>query len=393
MIILADEQIPYVQEAFSTIGIVRRFPGRCLTRAVIQEADILLVRTITPVTGTLLEGSRVRFVGTATAGVDHVDLHYLRAHHIGFASAAGANANSVAEYVMAALLVLAHRHRLTLSGKRIGIVGAGRIGSLVAHKAQALGLIPIFNDPPLARATGDIRYRPLDEVLDSEIVTLHVPLTKEEPFATYHLFNGQRLALLKPSTIFLNTARGAVVDNLALSHQLRLRAIGPTVLDVWEHEPHLHWDLVQRVDLGTPHIAGYSLEGKAQATLLLYQAVCRYFGLPEQWYPSASLPPPMIPFLDIDAGGQSDEEVLYSIVTQIYRPEHDHARLTTLLSLSADARAQGFESVRAQYPMRREFHHTRVRVRRGTSTLIEKIRGIGFTVEEGQAPDSGARPM
>lgn len=391
MIILADEHIPYVQEAFSTLGTVRRFTGHHLTREVLQDADILLVRTITPVTEQLLQGSTIRFVGTATAGIEHIDHHYLRTHDVGFASAAGANANAVAEYVVTALLVLSHRHRLTLSGKRIGIIGVGCVGSLVAQKVQALGLIPILNDPPLYQATGHHQYRPLEEALASDIVTIHVPLTKDGPFATSHLFDARRLTQLKPSTILLNTARGAVVDNLALSHRLRLKAIGPTVLDVWEHEPHLYWDLVERVDLGTPHIAGYSLDGKAQATFLLYQAACRYFGLREHWHPTFSLPPPRLPFLDIDAGGQSDEDVLYSIVTQVYNPEDDHDRMLALLSLSPDERSRGFESLRTQYALRREFYHTRVRVHRATPALMDKIRGIGFTVERGRAPELGAR--
>lgn len=383
MLIVADEQIPYVQDAFGSIGTVRILPGRTITAEAVRDATVLLVRSVTPVTSALLDGSRVRFVGTATAGVDHIDRTYLKARGIGFACAAGANANAVAEYVMASLLLLATRFGFSLEGKTMGIIGVGHIGSLVCDKARALKIVPVLNDPPRAQHRADERYRPLDDALACDIVTLHVPLIDRGPFTTIHLLNARTLAQLTPSTILLNTARGPVIDNECLLQRLRRNAIGPTVLDVWEHEPNLSWALAQQVSLGTPHIAGYSLDGKAEGTHMLYHAVCRHFALPPSWSPARSLPPPSIPFLEIQATGKSDEQVLSDLATRVYNPVEDDLRLRQLLRLPLLQRPHAFDALRAQYPIRREFHRTTVRVIDGMPSLIQKIQGLGFRVEEG----------
>ncbi|MCK4325827.1 4-phosphoerythronate dehydrogenase, partial [bacterium] len=211
MKIVADKNIPFVEEAFGKLGEVATLPGRQINSSAVKEADVLLVRTVTRVDERLLKGSRVRFVATATIGLDHVDLDYLKKKGIGFASATGCNANSVAEYIVAALLIFAQRYEFSLSGKTIGVVGVGNVGSRVVEKAGILGMNVLQNDPPLARKTGESRFRPLEELLQkSDILTLHVPLSHEGEDATYHMANEALFEKMKKGGFFINTSRGAV---------------------------------------------------------------------------------------------------------------------------------------------------------------------------------------
>ena len=216
MKIVADANIPFVRECFSSVADVEVVSGRDMVPAVVSRADALIVRSITPVAEPLLAGTAVRFVGTATIGFDHIDRDYLRRRHIGFASAPGSNANSAAEYIIAGLLEIAHRHRIQLEGKSIGVIGVGNVGSRVAAKCEALGMLVRRNDPPLSRETGDPRYRPLEDLYACDFITIHTPLTREGADPTHHLANSRFFAFLKSGAVFLNASRGAVVDSHAL---------------------------------------------------------------------------------------------------------------------------------------------------------------------------------
>ena len=263
MNIVADENIPYVAEAFRKLGDVFTYPGRRIDSRAVKDAGILLVRSITKVDEHLLHGSGVRLVATATIGYDHIDLDYLRSEGIELASAAGCNASSVAEYVVAALLILARRHKFSLSGKTIGVVGVGNVGSRVVEKARILGMDVLQNDPPLERKTGKACFRILDELLArSDILTLHVPLTREGQDATYHMADEALFRKMKNGSFLINTSRGAVVDNTHLVTALKQKRLEGAVLDVWEREPEINEGLLRAVDIGTSHIAGYSLDGK-----------------------------------------------------------------------------------------------------------------------------------
>ncbi|MHC4143793.1 MAG: 4-phosphoerythronate dehydrogenase, partial [Planctomycetota bacterium] len=263
MKIIADANIPFVAECFSSIGEVEVVAGREITPGIVAEADVLLVRSITPVGEDLLAGSKVRFVATATIGIDHIDVDFLRRHNIGFASAPGSNANSAAEYVIAGLLEIGQKYALDLEGKSIGIIGVGNVGSRVAKKCAALGMDVYLNDPPLhpplRRQTGDAKYLPLKELFTCDFITLHTPLTFERPDKTFHLANEEFFKSLKKGCVFVNASRGGVVDSAALKAAIQSERFGAVVLDVWENEPDIDTDLLQMVDLGTPHIAGYSL--------------------------------------------------------------------------------------------------------------------------------------
>lgn len=375
---VAGENIPYAKEAFSNLGNVTFLPGRSITSPDLKDTNALLIRSITRVDEALLNATPVEFVGSASAGVDHIDVAYLKARNIGFASAAGSNANSVAEYVIASLLLLGKRHNFSLQGKTIGIVGVGHIGKLVKSKADALGMRPVLNDPPLAE-TRQIDHRPLEETLGCDIVTLHTPFTTGGSYPTYHLLNKHTLKWIKPSAIFINAARGEVVETQALLDAIRHQQIGPTIMDVWEDEPGINWDLFQAVTLGTPHIAGHSLDGKANGTFMIYAALCKHLGVAPTWNPVQSLPPPMVPSIQIDPNQKSDEEILGEVVEKMYDLESDYHRMKKLLNAPPEERPMLFDDLRKNYPVRREFHTTRVTLPRNMNRLREMLAGIGFS--------------
>jgi erythronate-4-phosphate dehydrogenase len=359
MKIIADPNIPFVREAFGPLGEIALIPGREITGSAVRDADVLLVRSVTPVNETLLAGSRVRFVATATIGTDHVDAGYLSKQGIGFSSAAGSNANSVAEYVVAALLELSDQHKFRLSDKTLGVVGVGHVGSRVVRYAQALGMRVLQNDPPRQKAEGLPEFVTLERVLaEADIVTVHVPLLE----TTRHMFHHQNLE----GFILLNTARGAVADNRALLKAIDGNRIRGAVLDVWENEPNISPELLDVVDLGTPHIAGYSFDGKVNGTRMICEAACRHFGMPATWQPNLPAVPPMK--VVVDRG----EDALREIIRQVYDIRRDDATLRDGV--------RNFDKLRAEYPVRREFHNIELVVRGGDEQLLITLRALGFRV-------------
>jgi erythronate-4-phosphate dehydrogenase len=381
MKIIVDENIPFVAECFSSIGEVEVVPGREITPGVIADADVLLVRSITRVGADLLAGSKVHFVGTATIGFDHIDTEYLLQNNIGFASAPGSNANSAAEYVIAALLNVAKRYSIDLEGKSIGIIGVGNVGGRVAKKASALGMKLFLNDPPLQRQTGDSKYLPIEKLFDCDFVTLHTPLTFEGENKTFHLADDIFFKSLKKGCIFINASRGGVVDSGALKTAIEESRLQATVLDVWENEPNIDTKLLEMVDIGTPHIAGYSLDGKVAGMIMIYKATCEYFGLEAKFDIDSFLPAPAVPELKINPNSGSEQGVLLGAVEKIYDIKADDIRLRRMLEESAKEGGKYFDSLRKNYPVRREFQNTRIIVEDINSSLAEKLKGIGFKVE------------
>jgi erythronate-4-phosphate dehydrogenase len=356
--------------------------GRQVTADLVRDADILLVRSITKVGAELLEGSSVKFVATATIGFEHVDRDYLDRRQIGFASAPGSNANSVAEYITAALLVLAHKKQWTLEGRSIGIIGVGNVGSRVEKKCRALGMQVVLNDPPLQRKTGDACYRPLEEVFGCDFVTLHTPLNKLGPDATYHLADKAFFDRLKDGAVFLNTSRGKVHDEAALRPAMEAGRLGAVVLDVWETEPVVDPWLLKHVDISTPHIAGYSYDGKIAGLLMIYEAACRHFGLEASHTIHDFLPEPLVAEIKLSADDlkRTDEQILHDVVQRIYVLNRDDFNTREILLQPEGERGAFFDNLRKTYPVRREFQNTIVEVPQGRSTLADKIAGIGFQV-------------
>jgi len=386
MKIIADANIPCVRKCFSSVGEVEIAGGRDITPEIVAGADALLVRSITSVNEALLSGSGVRFVGTATIGFDHVDLGYLEQNGIGFASAPGSNANSAAEYIIAGLLEVGRRQHLELGGKSIGIIGVGNVGSRVAAKCEALGMRVLRNDPPLQRWTGDPKYAPVEALYGCDFITIHTPLTCEGIDKTFHLANDRFFAALKQGAVFLNAARGAVVDSEALTRAIQTDQLRAVVLDVWEGEPDIDVEMLDMVDLGTPHIAGYSLDGKIAGLVMIYKSLCDHFGLPPRFDVTDFLPAPEVALLEMSAGDATDEEVLAQAVEQVYSIARDDDTLRQIVAEPAEARGRFFDALRKSYPVRREFHNTMVVPGDGRETLARKLRGIGFGVA-GSAED------
>jgi erythronate-4-phosphate dehydrogenase len=316
----------------------------------------------------------VKFVATATIGTDHVDTNYLTQRGIGFASAAGSNANSVAEYVVAAMLELGHRKQFRLRDKTLGIIGVGNIGKILVRYSGALGMRVLQNDPPRQRDENLPDFVALDRILaESDVITIHVPLIRSGPDRTFHLFDEQTLSALKRQPILINSARGAAVDNQALRKAIGAKTVGATVLDVWENEPTISHDLLAAVDIGTPHIAGYSFDGKVNGTRMIYSAVCVFIGEKPVWDPLPIMPRPPISYLDVDAEGKEQEEVLRDVVSQIYDITLDDAALRV--------RTREFDRLRAEYLVRREFFNTDLVVRGGNPQLQEIFATLGFGVK------------
>jgi erythronate-4-phosphate dehydrogenase len=378
MKIIADANIPFVKECFSSIGEVTVIGGREMTPWIVADADILLVRSITPVGVDLLAGSNVRFVGTATIGFDHIDVDFLARNNIGFASAPGSNANSAAEYVIAGLLDTGQKYHLDLEGRSIGIIGVGNVGGRVAKKCAAMGMEVYLNDPPLKRQTGDKKFLPLERLFDCDFITLHTPLTYEGQDKTYHLADEKFFKSLKERCVFVNASRGGVVDSMALKSATRAGRLRAVVLDVWENEPDIDIELLKMVDIGTPHIAGYSLDGKIAGMIMIYRAACEYFDVEPKFDIKDFLPEPAVPELKVNPNITNDQDALLGAVQKIYRIEKDDARLRRMLDKPAENRGRHFDNLRKNYPVRREFQNTSVIFKGTNSKLAKKLIGIGF---------------
>ena len=383
MKIVADQNIPFVKECFSSIGQVQTCSGRQLTADQLADAELLLVRSVTKVNQALLKGSRIKFVATATIGVEHVESAYLAAQGIGFASAPGSNANSVAEYIVAALLALGKKYKFELAKKSIGVVGVGNVGSRVAQKCAALGLRVLLNDPPLQRKTGDSKYRPLSELHGCDFITFHTPLTKEGIDKSYHLADANFFASLKKGAVFLNSSRGGVHDTVALKQAMAEGKLLGVVLDVWENEPNIDPDLLRKVDLSTPHIAGYSFDGKVSGLLMIYRAACAHFGLTPSHTEADFLPAPKVPQITITPEQLKDplERIVHDTVQQVYVINRDDFNTREILTQPEPDRGAFFDRLRKEYPERREFQNTVVVVPAGQTRLAEILGGIGFQIK------------
>ena len=382
MRIVADQNIPFIEACFSSVGEVILTPGRQITPELVKDADALLVRSITKVNKDLLAGSNVKFVATATIGTEHVDQDYLAANDIGFASAPGSNANSVAEYIIAALLALGKKNKFQLSGKSIGIVGVGNVGCRVEKKCRALGMNVVLNDPPLQRQTGDTKYRPLEEIFDCDFITMHTPLTKEGPDKTFHLADEKFFSSVKDGAIFLDTSRGKVHDESALKKAMEAGKLSAVVLDVWETEPNVNPWLLQNVDISTPHIAGYSFDGKVVGMIMIYKALCQHFGLKAKNTATDFLPAPEVPEICITPDQlESDEErLIHDTVQQVYVINRDDFNTREILLQPDSEQGAWFDNLRKDYPVRREFQNTKVLVPDISCCLVNKLAGIGFQV-------------
>jgi erythronate-4-phosphate dehydrogenase len=382
MKIVADQNIPFVKKCFSSIGEVFTCQGREISSAIVKNADILLVRSVTRVDEHLLSGTKIKFVATATIGTDHLDIDYLEKHGIAFASAPGSNANSVAEYIIAAILTIAEKHHLNISGKTLGIIGVGHVGSLVASRAASLDLNVLLNDPPLSRQTNDPKYLPLDKLYDCDFITMHTPLSFSGIDKTLHLANEHFFDAVKKGAVFLNTARGGVHDTKALKDAIKKGHLLSAVLDVWENEPYIDAELLEMSDLATPHIAGYSYDGKLAGLVMIYNAVCRFLKINPSHTINHFLPPSAIPSIELSAPLDDEQAAINHIVKRIYDIQSDDQQMRQILSVPTYNRGKLFDELRKNYPVRREFQNTIIKLNDKNGSLAKKLSGIGFQIAQ-----------
>lgn len=375
MLIVADENIPLLDEFFAGFGAIRRLPGRAISAQDVRDADLLLVRSVTRVDRALLAGSRVRFVGTCTIGTDHLDLDYFAEAGIAWSSAPGCNARGVVDYVLGSVLTLAEREGVDPAARIYGVVGAGQVGGRLVELLRGLGWQVCVCDPPRQAAeAGD--FVSLEQIIaECDVISLHTPLDA----STRHLFDTARLAALKPGTWLINASRGAVVNNAALRLLLPQRPDLKAVLDVWEGEPQADVELAVLCQLATPHIAGYSLDGKLRGTAQIYQACCRALGVPERVRLDDLLPAPWLSEIILD--GRADPAwALASLCRAVYDPRRDDADFRRSLVGEAEARRAAFDRLRKHYPMRREIDGLRVRIEGDSAPLVALVRALGATV-------------
>ena len=361
MRLLIDENVAAAERAFAAFGEVATLPGRAITRADVADARALIVRSVTSVGPKLLDGTDVRFVGTATSGYDHIDRSWLDAKGIGFAHAPGCNAVAVTDWVVAALAALHAQGRHRFGRGSVGVIGAGQVGARVARRLAALGYDVAVCDPPRAAAEGRAGFVDLEQALERDVVTLHVPLASEGPYPTRDLIGAQALARIPSGAVLLNAARGGVVDEDALATRLDDGPELVAAIDTWAGEPAIDVDLLPRVALATPHVAGNSREGRLRGTALIAAAAGRFFRVHSDWDWRGELPP---------APAASTVPDPVDAVLGAYDPRADDARLRGLLKTSPGERGRAFDRIRRECPQRREF---------GFHTLDEDATGLRAT--------------
>ncbi|WP_442113319.1 4-phosphoerythronate dehydrogenase PdxB [Pseudomonas sp. NUPR-001] len=376
MLIVADENIPLLDAFFAGFGEIRRYPGRAIDAACVKDADVLLVRSVTRVDQALLEGSKVRFVGTCTIGTDHLALDYFAQAGIQWSSAPGCNARGVVDYVLGSVLTLAELDGADLSARTYGVVGAGEVGGRLVEVLRGLGWKVLVCDPPRqAREGGE--YVGLETVLaECDVISLHTPLTRSGEHATWHLLDGERLALLRQGAWLINASRGPVIDNAALRELLLAREDVLAVLDVWEGEPQVDLELADLCVLATPHIAGYSLDGKQRGTAQIYQAFCAWRGEPASVLLEDLLPQPWL----AEVGLQAETDPAWALATlcrAVYDPRRDDADFRRSLSSDVLEQKAAFDALRKHYPPRREIEGLRVRLHGDAPHLAQMVHALG----------------
>lgn len=353
MNIVADENIPLLNEFFAGFGNITRLNGRTISNADLTQADVLLVRSVTQVTAELLKNTPVKFVGTCTIGTDHIDLNYLQANHVNFASAPGCNARSVADYVISSLLVLTENRAQSLQKLTVAVVGVGNVGSQVRQQLLELGVNVIGVDPFKTEAEVGSLVSLEHALKQADVVCVHTPLTTTGSHPTLHLIGEKQLKQMKMNACLLNAGRGPVVDNNALLVHLKSHKSFVAILDVWESEPAPNLELLDRCLIATPHIAGYSLDGKMRGTEMVYQALCQHL----QQTPNKTLADfaPEQSVLNIELSASLPASEQFALKRRaVYDVRNDDGRMRYAMHHS-DNLSKTFDKLRKNYPLRRDF--------------------------------------
>ncbi|MFA6293556.1 MAG: 4-phosphoerythronate dehydrogenase PdxB [Victivallales bacterium] len=375
MKIVCDNKIPFLKGVLEPYAEVVYLPGAKIVKSDLLDADGLIVRTRTKCRRDLLEGTNIKFVATATIGFDHIDGAYCDSKGITWTNAAGCNSSSVAQYIASAILSLAVEKKFSLSDMTIGIVGVGNVGSKVAKFARTSGMKVLLNDPPRARKEGEEDFVSLEQIkAEADIITFHVPLTMDGPDKTYHMANKIFFNSIAKRAWFINSSRGEVTDTAELKNILDTGRIAGAILDVWENEPNIDLEMLALAKFATPHIAGYSTDGKANGTAMSVQALAKFSGISqlENWYP-ADVPKPPVTVIKIDCAGKSKEQILLEAVKFSYDVREDDKRLRQS--------PERFEKLREEYPLRREFPVYKIELANDTADLAGILGRLGFEVD------------
>ena len=337
--IVIDDKIPYIKETISKLtNRAVYIPGNMIGNDDIRDADALIIRTRTHCDAQLLKGSNVKFVATATIGYDHIDTTFMEQAGIKWINCPGCNASSVAQYIDAVLTLIKTEKHIDIQKQTIGIVGCGHVGRKVVEVARRKGMNILICDPPRSDAEGKKGFVSMEQIAkEADIITFHVPLTKEGRYPTYHLANETLFDNLSKRPIIINSSRGAVVDNEALLYAINYNKVKDAVIDTWENEPNINKELLKRVWIGTPHIAGYSADGKTNADNMVISALCEFFSLPMQ----PAICPPEIPNADLCPKNEDERTLCF------YNPIPESNKLKL--------EPEKFEWFRNNYPLRREY--------------------------------------
>ncbi len=372
MRIVADDKIPFLKGVLEPFAEIVYLPGDQISAAALKKTDALLTRSITKCNAELLHDTSVKLIASATIGDDHIDKKYCAENDIKWETAKGCNAGAVEQYVISAILHLAQKNNFELKDLTIGIIGVGNIGSRVARIAKLLGMKVLLNDPPRERKEGSEEFVSLNQVLsDANIITFHVPLIIDGEDKTRHIADESFFKNLSKNCILINTSRGEVVKNTTLKQAISEGIIKKLVLDVWENEPDLDEELLSMVDIATPHIAGYSLKGKAMGTSMTVQAVSKYFNLGiDNWFPPLSFDRNTI---IMDGSKLSDKEIISQVFENVYPIQIDDTALRN--------NPRHFESLRRDYVFRKENDSFILNLKNVNSELISLLEKLGFVVK------------
>lgn len=350
MKILADAHIPYLKGVIEQFGEVEYLPGNLFSHEMIKDKDALFVRTVTRFDEKILANTNVKLICSATIGYDHIDTQYCSENNIAWRTAPGCNANSVEQYVCASLLLLAEKYKFDLSTKTIGIIGVGNVGSRVKKACETLGMRVLLNDPPLCEK--HVKLSQTESFVDIEIIkqeadiiTLHTPLTKMGKHKTYHLVDEQFINSLNKKPFIINSSRGSVVSTSALKEAFKSGKISGAVIDCWENEPNIDRELLEMAYIATPHIAGYSADGKWMATKMSLANFTDFFNIKSSKIEMEPLPQPENPIIDL-ANIRKEQQLAHSVL-HTYNPLSDSDKLK--------ANPDKFTWFRSNYPLRREY--------------------------------------
>jgi len=375
MKIIIDDKIPYIKGVLEPYAEVVYLPGKLTTADVVRDADALVTRTRTICSREILEGSKVKLIATATIGFDHIDSAYCKRAGIEWVNAPGCNAESVNQYISSALFSYSVRNDYTLKGKTIGIVGVGQVGSRIAKTCEILGMKVLLNDPPRERREGSSQFVSLQAIQEqADIISFHVPLNRGGVDNTFHMADEKFLRGLKKKALLINTCRGEVFDTGAVYRARKANDLSGLVIDCWENEPEIDLALLDLVDYGTPHIAGYSKDGKANGTTRSVQAISEFFGLGiDQWEPP-DVEAPNNPLIELDGSSQGEVSLLARAILLTYKIEEDDQALRDNLNL--------FEQLRGDYPVRREFDSHTIWPKNMATEILQKLGNLGFNISD-----------